>query len=98
MSEELSLIIAIVGLVASLIAILSFALGRRDKGREQGKEHGEMENDIKYIKQIQTNIAVDQKEILHKLDKTAERVTRLEEQEKMLERRVNKLENGGKGA
>ena len=92
MSNELSLIIAVVGLVVSLTTIVSFVLGRKDKGRQEGAEQGEMANDIKYVKQTQTDILVSQKEILNKLDKTGERVTRLEEQEKMLERRITKLE------
>ena len=92
MSNELTLIIAIIGLVVSFLTIISFVLGRQDKGRQQGTEQGEMVNDIKYIKQTQTDIMVGQKEILNKLDKTNERVTRLEEQEKMLEKRVSKLE------
>lgn len=92
MSNELSLIIAIVGLFVSLTTIISFVLGRKDKGKKDGVAQGEMINDIKYIKQTQTDIMVGQKEILNKLDKTNERVTRLEEQEKMLEKRVSKLE------
>lgn len=95
MSNELSLIIAIIGLLVSLTTIISFVLGRKDKGRQEGEEHGEMVNDIRYIKQVQTDISVGQREILTKLDKTNERVIRLEEQEKTLERRITKLEKKG---
>ena len=92
MSEELSLIIAIIGVIVSITTLISFVVGRKDKGHREGEEQGEMINDIKYIKQVQTNIAVDQKEILSKLDKTNERVTRVEEQLKSHERRIQKIE------
>lgn len=92
MSNELTLIIAIVGLFVSLISIASFIIGRKDKGEKSGEVQGEMHQDIKYIKQTQTDILVSQKEILNKLDDTTERVTRLEERTKGLERRITKLE------
>ena len=92
MSNELTLIITFVGLTVSLTTLISFVLGRRDKGKQDGLEQGEMSNDIKYVKQTQTDILVSQREILNKLDKTNERVIRLEEQEKTLERRIDKLE------
>lgn len=92
MSNELTLIIAIVGLLASIIAIITFVLNRKDKGRKDGEAHGEMANDIKYVKQTQTDILVSQKEILNKLDATKERVTRVEETLKSHERRILKLE------
>lgn len=92
MSNELTMIIAIVGLFVSITSIISFVVGRKDKGVKSGEMQGEMHQDIKYIKQTQTDILVSQKEILNKLDETGERVTRLEEQMKSHERRILKLE------
>ncbi len=92
MSNELTLIIAIVGFCSSLIAIISFVLTRKEKGENKGEEHGEMVQDIKYIKQTQTDILVGQRELTNKLDGTKERVTRIEEQVKMHEKRIQKLE------
>ena len=89
MSNELTFILS---LAVSLITITTFVLGRKEKGKQDGVEQGEMSNDIKYVKQTQTDILVSQREILNKLDKTNERVIRLEEQEKTLERRIDKLE------
>lgn len=92
MSSELSLIIAIIGIFVSLTTLVSFVLTRKEKSENKGEEHGEMVQDIKYIKQTQTDIMVGQKEISSKLDGTKERVTRLEEQTKMLDKRIQKLE------
>lgn len=92
MSNELTLVIALVGLVSSFIAIISFVLTRKEKGENKGEEHGEMVQDIKYIKQTQTDILVGQRELTNKLDGTKERVTRIEEQVKMHEKRIQKLE------
>lgn len=92
MSNELTLVIAIVGLFVSITSIISFFVARKDKGVKNGEMQGEMHQDIKYIKQTQTDILVSQKEILNKLDETGERVTRLEEQVKSHERRILKLE------
>ncbi len=93
MSNELTLVIAIVGLFSSLVAIISFILTRKEKGENRGEEHGEMVQDIKYIKQTQTDILVGQRELTHKLDGIKERVTRIEEQVKMHEKRLQKLDN-----
>ena len=92
MSNELSLIIAVVGLFGSLVAIISFVLTRKEKGENKGEEHGEMVQDIKYIKRTQSDILVGQRELSQKLDGTKERVIRLEEQVKNHESRIKKLE------
>ena len=91
MSNELTLLIAFIGLCASIFSIVAFVLSRKDKGEKNGETHGEMVQDIKYIKQTQTDIMVGQKEILNKLDITKERVTRLEEQVKMHDKEINRL-------
>ena len=104
MSSELTLIIAIVGLCVSMITIISFVTGRRDKGRQDGMEQGELSNSIEYIKQTQTNILIGQKETNTKLDRINEEVIvlkvkeeTLEEKEKDLEKRVEKLERKKRG-
>ena len=102
MSTELAIIIAVFGLLSSLIAIISFFLARKDKGRKDGEDYGEMTNNIEYIKQTQTNILIGQKEITAKLDKVNEEVIvlkvkekNLEDKERELEKRVEKLEGKG---
>ena len=92
MSNELAMIISIVGLFSTILAIISFILTRKEKGENKGEAHGEMVQDIKYIKQTQTDILVGQRELTQKLDGTKERVTRIEEQVKMHEKRIQKLE------
>lgn len=91
MSNELALTVTIVGLISTIIAIVSFVLARKEKGEKNGEKNGEMLNDIKYIKQMQTDIMVGQKEISNKLDGTKERVTRLEEQVKIHDKEITRL-------
>ena len=99
MSYELSLIIAIIGVLVSITTLVSFVLTRKEKGKQDGKAQGEMANSLKYIEQAQTNILIGQKELTTKLDKMNEDVIvlrvkeeSLEEKEKDLEKRVEKLE------
>ena len=92
MSTELMLIIEIVGLLVCFTTILSFILTRKDKNIKTGEEHGEITNDIKYIKQAQTNILVSQEKISTKLDDMNEKVIRQDEQIKQLDKRVVKIE------
>ncbi len=92
MSNELTLIIAIVGLIVSLLTIISFVLTRREKGRKEGVEYGELESDIAYIKTAQTNILVGNDKISTKLDTINEKVIRLEEKYKSVDKRLTKLE------
>lgn len=95
MSDELTLIIAIVGLLCSIISIIVFVTGRQEKGKKEGVEFGEIESNIEYIKNAQTNVLVGQREISTKLDKVNEQTIRLEEKYKSLDKRVTKLEQKG---
>ena len=104
MSNELALIIAIVGFCVSILTIISFVLTRREKGKQDGKAQGELTNSLKYIEQTQTTILIGQKEMTAKLDKINEEVIvlkvkeeTLEEKEKDLEKRVEKLERKKRG-
>ena len=99
MSIELAIIIAVIGVTVSITTIISFVLGRKDKGKQEGVEHGEISNNIKYIMQAQTNILLGQKEMTAKLDKVNEEVIilkvkekNLEDKEEALEKRIEKLE------
>ena len=92
MSNELTLIIAFVGLIVSLTTIISFVLTRREKGKKEGIEYGELESDIAYIKTAQTNILVSNDKISNKLDTLSEKVIRLEEKYKSIDKRLTKLE------
>ena len=101
MSLELTLIIALVGLLCSVLTIITFVSGRKDKGKQDGVQQGELASSLDYIKTAQTNILIGQKEITNKLDKINEEVIvlkvkekNLEEKEKNLEERVKKLEEG----
>lgn len=93
MSNELALIIAFVGLIVSITTIISFVLTRREKGRKEGVEYGELESDIAYIKTAQTNILVSNDKISTKLDNLNEKVIRLEEKYKSVDKRLTKLES-----
>ena len=92
MGNDLTMIIAIVGLIASITAIITFILGRKEKGKQDGVEHGEIVNSLKYIEQSQTNILIEQKAITTKLDKINEEVIVLKVKEKVLEEKENDLE------
>ena len=92
MSLELTIIISVVGLLVSVLSIISFVSSNKDKSKLDGNKDGEMANDIRYIKNTQQDIIVSQKEISNKLDTNNERVTRLEEQVKVHESRLDKLE------
>lgn len=93
MSAELTLIIAIIGLVVSILSIVSFIMGRRDKGKQDGEAQGKIANSLKYIEQAQTNILIGQKEVTAKLDKINEEVIVLKVRENNLEERVERLES-----
>lgn len=92
MSLELTIIIAVVGLLVSVLSIISFVNSTKKESKNDGNDHGEMANDIKYIKNAQQDIIINQKEISNKLDTNNERVTRLEEQVKVHDKRLSKLE------
>lgn len=92
MSLELTIIIGVVGLLVSVLSVISFISSNKEASKRDGSKDGEMANDIKYIKNTQQDIIVSQKEISNKLDKNNERVTRLEEQVKIHESRLDKLE------
>lgn len=92
MNNDLTMIIAIVGLIASITAIITFILGRKEKGKQDGMEQGEVSKSLKFIEQTQTNILIGQKEMTAKLDKMNEKVIVLEVKEKMLEDKENDLE------
>lgn len=97
MSNEVALIIAVIGLIVSILSIISFVLTRREKGRKEGVEYGEMEQDIKFIKNAQTNVILGQEKISTKLDVVNEKVIRLEEKYKSVDKRVTKLEKEKEG-
>ena len=92
MSNELMLIIEIIGVLVAITTLISFVLTRRDKGKQDGKVQGEMTNSLKYIEQTQTNILIGQKEMTAKLDKINEEVIVLKVKEEMLEEKENDLE------
>lgn len=92
MSQELTLIIAIVGLAVSLTAIITFFSKSKKDGKKEGVQYGEIESDIAYIKRTQTDILVGQREITQKLDGVREDTIRLDEKYKSLDRRVTKIE------
>ena len=92
MSLELTIITAVVGLLVSVLSIISFVNSTKKELKNDGNDHGEMANDIKYIKNAQQDIIINQKEISNKLDTNNERVTRLEEQVKVHDKRLSKLE------
>lgn len=92
MSLELTIITAVVGLLVSVLSIISFVNSTKKESKNDGNDHGEMANDIKYIKNAQQDIIINQKEISNKLDTNNERVTRLEEQVKVHDKRLSKLE------
>lgn len=92
MSNELSLIVAIIGLSVSITTIITFFRNSKKDGKKEGVEYGEIESDIQYIKRTQTDILVGQREITQKLDGVREDTIRLDEKYKSLDKRVSKLE------
>ena len=104
MSNELTLVVAVIGLIVSIMTIVTFVLTRKEKGKAEGVEQGEILNSLKYIEQSQTNVLIGQKEMTAKLDKINEEVivlkvkeNILEERESALEERVDKLEKHSRG-
>ena len=97
MSNEVALIIAIIGFIVSILSIISFVLTRREKGRKEGVEYGEMEQDIKFIKNAQTSVILGQEKISTKLDIVNEKVIRLEEKYKSVDKRLTKIEKDKEG-
>jgi hypothetical protein len=92
MSNELTLIIAVVGLCATILGIVTFFKNSKQDGKTEGAEYGEIESDIAYIKRTQTDILVGQRETLKKLDGVKEDTIRLDEKYKSIDKRVTKLE------
>lgn len=101
MSNELTLIIAIIGVFGSLASIVvAFSKSKKEdkkEGKEEGVQYGELESDMQYIKRTQTDILVGQREINSKLDGVTERTIRLDEKYKSLDKRVTKLEKDKEG-
>lgn len=92
MSLELTIIIGVIGVLVSVLSIISFFNNNKQKSKDDGTTQGEMLNDIRYIKNSQQDIIINQKELSKKFDDHTERLIRIEEKVKQHEDRLDKLE------
>lgn len=86
MNIEITLLISLAGLV---LAYLGYRKGTTDAARESGESDGTMKADIKYIKRLNEDILLEQRDTKKVMNKLAERVTRNEESIKNIYKRLD---------
>ena len=92
MSLELTIIISVISGLVGVLSIITFFGNNKQKSKDDGAKQGEMLNDIKYIKNTQQDIVLNQKELSKKFDEHTERLIRIEEKVKQHDDRLEKLE------
>lgn len=88
-SISITILIAIIGCIVS---VGTFFLGRAKDSEKRGREDGEVKTLLNYIVKVVEEIRIDFRATNLKMDDLATRVVKIEESEKALHRRVDKLE------
>ena len=90
-------ITALISAAAAISGIVLGWLGRSRTVRQDGAEDGELRASVKYIRDGVDDLRVEIKSQSQRYDLLAERVTRVEESAKQAHRRIDRLENEGRG-
>lgn len=94
--EELTISVMI-SIAAGLSGIVLGWLGRSRAVRQDGAEDGELRASVKYIRDGVDDLRVEIRSQGQRYDMLAERVTRVEESAKQAHRRIDRIENEGRG-
>jgi len=90
-------ITAAISAAAAISGIVLGWLGRSRTVRRDGAEDGELRASVNYIRQAVDEMRVEMRSQSQRYDLLAERVTRVEESAKQAHRRIDRLENEGRG-
>jgi len=88
---------AIIAAVAAISGIMLGWLGRSRAVRQDGAEDGELRASVNYIRQGVDDLRVEIRSQGQRYDMLAERVTRVEESAKQAHKRIDRIENEGRG-
>jgi hypothetical protein len=90
-------ITAAISAAAAISGIVLGWLGRSRTVRQDGAEDGELRASVNYIRQAVDEMRVEMRSQSQRYDMLAERVTRVEESAKQAHRRIDRLDNEGRG-
>ena len=90
-------ITAAISAAAAISGIVLGWLGRSRTVRRDGAEDGELRASVNYIRQAVDEMRVEMRSQSQRYDLLAERLTRVEESAKQAHRRIDRLENEGRG-
>jgi outer membrane murein-binding lipoprotein Lpp len=90
-------ITAVISAAAAISGIVLGWLGRSRTVRQDGAEDGELRASVEYIARGVDDLRVEIRSQGQRYDMLAERVTRVEESAKQAHRRIDRLENEGRG-
>ena len=90
-------ITAFISAAAAISGIVLGWLGRSRTVRQDGAEDGELRASVNYIRQAVDEMRVEMRSQSQRYDLLAERLTRVEESAKQAHRRIDRLENEGRG-
>ena len=91
----IALVGGIVGVLASICAIVAFVITRKKEGFAEGKDDGEMKGDIKYIRNNFDDLRLDVKELKRSSQQQEIRLARVEESVKSAHKRIDEIHIGG---
>lgn len=96
--ETIALICSVIAAIASVTAIIAFAINRSKDKFNDGANDSSIKGDIRYMRNSFDDLRLDVKEIARKQDDQAERLARCEESVKSAHHRIDGLDNkiGGK--
>ncbi|WP_066307783.1 hypothetical protein [Bacillus sp. FJAT-29814] len=95
MTVEVGVLISVLSVI---IAFLGYSLNKSKAIKSDGQESAELKAELGYIRRGVDDIRIDQKASEKQMQVFGERVTLVEESNKSLHKRVDKIEgNGGNG-
>ena len=94
----IAVVCSVIAAVASVTAIISFAINRSKDKFHDGANDSSIKGDIRYMRNSFDDLRLDVKEIARKQDDQAERLIRCEESVKLAHHRIDGIEKkmGGK--
>ncbi len=85
----------IIGVLASICAVITFVITRKKDGFAEGRDDGEMKGDIKYIRNNFDDLRLDVKELKRSSQQQEIRLARVEESVKSAHKRIDEIHTGG---
>ena len=93
----ISLLTAVGSISAVVFGYVGYWRGLKSDSYSAGSVKGTLESDINYIKKRTDDVLLEQKDTNRSINALSERVTRVEESSKSAHKRLDQIEEGGRG-